>query len=1294
MLGPEGRSAIVAVAVAALAVAAVLNVGLGNDRSWGGPTANLGSPAASPLPSRSASVGGDVEVAPAFLPSPGVVKIGTLPPADTFSVEVGLAPSDPNGLAALIAAQYAPGTSEYRHFLAPAELASRFGPSASVLATARSYFDRFGLSVRENPDHLLLTVTGPARELAPAFGTSFEEYTSATRTFVSHPTPASLPAIAPWSGVYGLGNVTPLVPSVGGQFAVSPTPAVEGPCVAVGASLTPCDLWQAYNMTALFSTGIDGSGRSIAVVDAYSSSENQSELASDLTAFAGLNGLDTGTVNFTYPDAGPADLNTSRNPSWNAEDALDLEWARAAAPGATILDTFSPNAGAGLYEAVDWLVGHQAADVISLSWGEPDVGVFNAFSTPCSVACNASTDGSYGILSPVLEFAAAEGIGVFAASGDCGASDGTSGLSTNYPASDPDVTGVGGTVLSVGVGGDYVAETAWSGNATGARPPGCTNQGGSGGGFAPFPRPTWQTGLPSGTTARGVPDVALNAGTPTEIVLGGSTVAILGTSLATPVWAGIEVDADEFAGTPLGFLDPTLYEVASGPDYLTDFHGILSGNNGYAAGPGWDPITGLGSPRLAALVPDLVHPVPLGPSDLAAFVYATPRFGKLPLTATFRVSASGGTGSYPLEGISFGDGNASFAPNGSATHTFVSPGVYAAEAYVADSGGAYAVSPPVAIVVGGGTALAVSLTASTVNPGRGAPVVLTAGATGGVAPYLYNFTFGDGTFLLGSSVASTTHAFGANGSFCAEVVVSDSAIPVDGGASARVAVGVGGAPVPDCGNDTVPLTMTPSPNSGVRDAPADFPELFSVAGGSTAASGLSPSLQFSSPGDPYAEACGCAIFREPGEYTVTGYANDSENAEASATTDVTVAPPLVANFTASPAYGPAPLTVTFRASASGGDGANASDTRWTIGPGTELTGNLVSTTYDVPGRYLAVAGLSDLGDGNASEAFLIDVGPPAGSVGAVGPALTATVAPAENVALGTAVNFTARLVSANGSSVPGVFAWHVGAMSGGYRPSLNWTYSDPLPAGTGNALNVTLNATALSSGVSGGAPPAGVGFVLSGFGAIEAGGFEPRTDGLVFSDAAGPETGTAPLGWKGTATATGPGGATVEWVFGDGSEQSGGAVQHAYAPGQYTVEVTATDGWGDVATDVHPVDVVGVLSLSASLSSTSGAAPLTVDFRAVAAGGVGPPYVYLWSFGDGTNSSAENGTHAFPSSGTFAISLRVSDTGHDSADRNWTVQVAPSFAAYLPALLLGAGAAAGVAMAVVLGRRRSPAPGA
>ncbi len=775
-----------------------------------------------------------VQVAPGFAAGEGTTEIGPLPGPTPLTVAVGLASQDSSGLEAYVAAEYSSGSPAASHFLSDSVLSRRYGAEPAAIDAARSYFVGDGLSVSVSPDHLLLFVSGPATDVARAFNTSFVEYRSgAGSEFFSHPTPAVLPSGIPWSGAAGLGNSSAIEPAVSAAVSSVPVAGPAAACSSGASGLSPCQVETAYDLEPLLAAGTNGSGYSVGIVDAYSSDEGESQLELDLGFFATQFGLNAGTVHFLYPVPTTTDLNGSGvNPDWAGEDALDLEWARAAAPGATIDYTFSPNAGIGLYEAVDWLVAHQTVNVISLSWGEPDVGVYNAFDTPCSSACNASSDGSYAILSPVLEFAAAEGISVFAAAGDCGAADGTSGVATNYPASDPYVTGVGGSVLNVTSNGTYESEYAWSGNATGASSPGCQNQGGSGGGYATFPRPWWQMGLASSPGSRGVPDVALDAGTAVAIILRGADVGVRGTSVGTPIWAGIATVLDQSAGGALGFLDPQLYRILNGPDYLLDFHDITAGSNGYSAGVGWDPVTGIGTPIVAALASDLspeTLPLASGPTTNLT---AAPAIGGVPLSVTFRVGASGGTGTYPLEGVYFGDGTAGFATGGTATHTYTVPGVYAAQSFVVDSSGNGSASSPALVIAGGGSLLSVALAASNTTANVGSPVAFTVDAVGGTAPYTYSYYFGDGTFLNASSDSSVVHTYGVAGAFCASVVVADSADPADGGLGAGVGIGVGGAPAPACSSGYPALDASGNVSTASGVAPLTV-EVSALATGGT-----------------------------------------------------------------------------------------------------------------------------------------------------------------------------------------------------------------------------------------------------------------------------------------------------------------------------------------------------------------------------------------------------------------------------------------------------------------------------
>jgi len=203
-----------------------------------------------------------------------------------------------------------------------------------------------------------------------------------------------------------------------------------------------------------------------------------------------------------------------------------------------------------------------------------------------------------------------------------------------WPASDPLVTAVGGTYLCT-------EPTVGSLTADSADPPStCGAYSGQrevgwiagGGGFSHvFGVPTFQTNLPKGSTTftstdgRGVPDVSYQASARTGVLIydtdesgGGGWFIIGGTSSGSPQWAGLIAIADQINGGSLGYINPALYKIGSDPArYAKDFFDVTVGNNGldapavpgFNASTGWDPVTGLGTPNAANLLPDLVNAV-------------------------------------------------------------------------------------------------------------------------------------------------------------------------------------------------------------------------------------------------------------------------------------------------------------------------------------------------------------------------------------------------------------------------------------------------------------------------------------------------------------------------------------------------------------------------------------------------------------------------------------------------------------------------------------------------------------
>jgi PKD repeat protein len=878
---------------------------------------------------------------------------------------------------------------------------------------------------------------------------------------------------------------------------------------------------------------------------------------------------------------------------------------------------------------------------------------------------------------------------VFVATGDCGSSDGTSGVSTDYPASDPSAVAVGGTYLSVSGSGVYESEVGWGGNSSGASSPGCQNQGGSGGGFSPFPRPYWQAGVgvPSSPSTRGVPDVSADASNGVTIVQFNDEESVGGTSLATPIWAGFAALADQFVGHDLGQLDPAVYTVLRGSNYSTDFHDVTSGNNGYSAGTGWDPVTGVGTPIVGLLVKDLGKQS-LSPSDLRVLLYTNRTSGPTPLLVRFAVAPSGGSGTYPLEGVYFGDGTSALTTDGVVTHTFARAGVYTTVAFVADSSGNLSSSIPVAIVVGGGGSLDVTLTPSTLIPTVGAGVTFTATVHGGSAPYGYVYSFGDGTFLNLSGSATVVHAFEIAGGFCADVIANDSATPVDGARSSPVAIAVGGAPAPVCSNATAPLTITADATPTVRDAPADFPSLFQVNGGAS-----DPTEMLSS-SDPYVGACGCTIFRSPGTYSVVLTVTDVIGDRATNETNVTVAPPLVGTFSSTSTYGIAPLTVQFGVTLGGGYLVNANDTTWNFGDGARATGAVVEHTYTTPGFYSATGDSSDRGHGNASEGFLIDV-LPTESAGV--PALSATFAPAVNLSSGTTVHFGATTTYLDGSSAPAQLFWTLGEGGTAWGTSTTQTYY----AGA-SGLSPYLYAT-VTADWSDGATSTDATLATPQLLASESGGFTPAANGLEFTATGQPSAGPPGLLWTGTGEVTAPGGGALNWSFGDGGSATGVTTTHPFlTTGNYSVNASASDSWGDLGWASFGVQVgpaaIPAFSVGGGPSSESGQAPLSVTFTADATGGA-VPYTYAWSTGDGGSNSSASFVHTYTLPGSFNSSVTVRDRLGASVVLNWTILVGASptpsksqssSSLVIYVILGGVVAALAVATGAIWARRRDP----
>ena len=415
--------------------------------------------------------------------------------------------------------------------------------------------------------------------------------------------------------------------TTGASPTASPSGGSTADCDSVTTCYTPQQLQVAYGVRPLLDRGIDGRGETVVLPELAESQLNPplvTDMRQDMAAFDSLFRLPAARMRVVTTLAG------ARSP-WLAfgEEVLDVEMVHALAPDATLVILLVPstsldNTANAVSAAVASLrLGSTEGDVMSIS-AAGQIGGEHCVSRAQAQSVNAA-----------LQTAASRHVTVVAASGDIGAvaepCDVYAALAgggtftpvkeVNLLASDALVLGAGGTSLTAShATGAWQGETAF-GMADGD--PGSAFQA-SGGGFSRlFPRPGYQESVPGTGATRGVPDVSADASGHTDLAMvlsndGRSTIRNGGgTSASAPIWAALIALADQYAGRRLGFVNPAIYQIARGPRYHQAFHDVTEGNNtaqfppatitGYQAAPGWDPVTGWGSPDAQVLIPLLTR---------------------------------------------------------------------------------------------------------------------------------------------------------------------------------------------------------------------------------------------------------------------------------------------------------------------------------------------------------------------------------------------------------------------------------------------------------------------------------------------------------------------------------------------------------------------------------------------------------------------------------------------------------------------------------------------------------------
>jgi subtilase family serine protease len=376
-------------------------------------------------------------------------------------------------------------------------------------------------------------------------------------------------------------------------------PAKTGP----GACYSPKAYEKAYGVAPLLRRDITGRGETVAIfaLAQTPSDPGTTDIRKDLAAFDTKFGLSAARVHVVNSIA------KSPTPYLaDTEELGDAEMVHAFAPGATLDIILVPadflSSPANVAAAITKTIREAAAlNVAVLS-----------FSFSGGERC--FTRGEVAALNAALEQARDQHVTVLGSSGDSGAIPahycGAPTVQVSLPASDPLVLGVGGTILDIRPDGTYLGEMAWNDNTDS-----------SGGGYSSlFSRPAYQHGLAQARDTRGVPDVSANADPYGAMAVEwsfGQLRGDTGTSSSAPLWAGLIALADQQAGRHLGFVNPLIYAIGRSRAYHRAFHDVITGDNsvvtptgvftGYNAGPGWDPVTGWGSPDAQYLVPLLAR---------------------------------------------------------------------------------------------------------------------------------------------------------------------------------------------------------------------------------------------------------------------------------------------------------------------------------------------------------------------------------------------------------------------------------------------------------------------------------------------------------------------------------------------------------------------------------------------------------------------------------------------------------------------------------------------------------------
>jgi len=714
-------------------------------------------------------------------------------------------PSQQAELDRLLVQQQDRKSPNYHKWLTPEQYADRFGLSPHDVEQVKAWLQSRGFSiVQVARGRDWIAFSGTAGLVQNTFHAALHHFLVEGEMHFANATDISIPkalsgAVVGFRGLddFRLSPMTTRISYPPGVFF----PAIVGPYYTNGGFhyLAPDDIATIYNIAPLYDAGIDGTGMKLVVVGQVD---------------VDLDDIRDFRAGFNLPPKDPQVIMAGGDPGNSqgdlVESDLDLEWTGAVARNAQIIFVTSPAALGGVFNAATYAIDQDLAPVISMSYG----------------GCESLNKNFIPSNEPTMQKANTEGITFIASTGDSGAagcdapskSQASGGLAVNYPASSPEVTGLGGTEFtgsdqgywngSNGANGgsaiSYIPEDAWNDSAQrnqivagGGGKSSCVNSSCNAG----FPKPAWQTGpgVPN-DKVRDVPDVSMSASADHDGYMicdsggcsGGITGADIvgGTSASAPVFAGIVTLLNQYLGnTPpagLGNINQQLYPLAVDTTNGV-FHDTTTGSNkvpcaqgskdcppngpfviGYDAGVGYDLATGLGSVDANNLACHWTNGVcalvalTVVPNEIA--VGST---GPVALTAT--VTAGSGSDT-PTGTVNFLKDNDANNPIGTGTLTAgtltvnYDPSALPAHryaitaAYGGDSEFGAAKSAAVTLTVGTPTSATLSVAPGTVLIGATQPVTLTATVSANSGTPTGTVTFKEGTTQLGTGALSSNTA--------------------------------------------------------------------------------------------------------------------------------------------------------------------------------------------------------------------------------------------------------------------------------------------------------------------------------------------------------------------------------------------------------------------------------------------------------------------------------------------------------------------------------------------------------